>query len=210
MPLFGSNRVCITWVRVDELSAPLLVISQAAVSVNDAPAPVNCWDRVFSLTVRFCAPLPPFPKAIGGCCCSPRVTWRPPESSVVVSQMLTLSPAACAGDAAPVRREATRARKAEVTSSRAGRRPARRSFLDIGGLGSRCRGRRSRMPVGGRRGTRWRPPAVVAPPAAEAERGSRADLTPPRRPPAHPPEVRRGEEGHVAGVRAGGPVRARR
>ena len=43
MPVVGLNRLFITVLRVDALSAPLLFISQAAVSVKDAPAPVNCW-----------------------------------------------------------------------------------------------------------------------------------------------------------------------
>ena len=76
------------------------------------------------MTVMFCDPLPPFPNAVGVCCSRPRVTWRPPESSVVVSQMSTVSPAACAGSALPVRRAPVRARTAELTSSRAGLRPA--------------------------------------------------------------------------------------
>ena len=67
-------------------------------SVIDAPAPTNCWYLVFSFTVMIWPP-PPLPEAneIGVCCCRPRVTLRPPESLVVVSQILTLSEAAAAG-----------------------------------------------------------------------------------------------------------------
>ena len=63
----------------------------------DAPAPTNCWYLVFSLTVTTWPPLPvPDVKLTGDCCCRPRVTLRPVESLVVVSQMFTVSPAACA------------------------------------------------------------------------------------------------------------------
>ena len=51
MPLFGSNSLVIVAFLVAGDSAPLVSISQAEVSVNDAPAPTNCWYLVFSLTV---------------------------------------------------------------------------------------------------------------------------------------------------------------
>src|SRR6185312_1847068 len=46
---------------------------------------------------------------IGVCCCRPRVTLRPPESFVVVSQMLTDSFAACAGVSAIAKPDVTSA-----------------------------------------------------------------------------------------------------
>src|SRR5690348_1822313 len=98
MPLFGSNRLVMTELRVALDRAPLEFISQAAVSVNDAPAPTNFWYLVFSFTVIVWAPPGLLPaKEIGACCCRPRVTLRPPESFVVVNQMLTVSEAAAAG-----------------------------------------------------------------------------------------------------------------
>jgi hypothetical protein len=36
-----------TWSRVLALTTPLLLSSHAALSVNDAPAPSNCWYVVF-------------------------------------------------------------------------------------------------------------------------------------------------------------------
>ncbi len=43
MPSVGENSLRIVSSRVAALSAPLLLSSQAAVSVKDAPPPVNCW-----------------------------------------------------------------------------------------------------------------------------------------------------------------------
>ena len=43
MPLVGENSAVITELRVLADSAPQEFISHAAVSVNDAPAPMNCW-----------------------------------------------------------------------------------------------------------------------------------------------------------------------
>ena len=65
---------------------------------KDAPAPVNCWYRVRSSTVMTWPLLAcPDANAIGVCCCSPRVTVRPDEPLVVVSQTFTDSLAALAG-----------------------------------------------------------------------------------------------------------------
>ena len=70
----------ITVSRALAVSAPLPLISQAAVSVNAAPAPSNCWYVVFSLTVMVWLPAPlVLAKAIGVCCCRPRVTLRGEE-----------------------------------------------------------------------------------------------------------------------------------
>src|SRR5215469_11449318 len=97
MPLVGENSAVITWLRVVADSAPLEFSSQAAVSVNDAPAPMNCWYVVFSLTVTLWLPAAlVLANEMADCCCRPRVTLRPPESFVVVSQMLTVSAAALA------------------------------------------------------------------------------------------------------------------
>ena len=97
MPAFGSNSFVIVASRVAGLSAPLEFSSHAAVSVNEAPAPANCWYRTFSstVTVSSAAALVPA-NATGACCCSPRMTVRPPGSPVVVSHTLTVSPAAAA------------------------------------------------------------------------------------------------------------------
>src|ERR1700722_7651300 len=100
MPLVGLNRLLITWLRVVADSALLLPSKEAAVSVIEAPAPTNCWYLLFSFTEMVTPPLPlPEVNEIGVCCWSPRVTLRPPESLVVVSQMFTASLAACAGAA---------------------------------------------------------------------------------------------------------------
>src|SRR5689334_2402841 len=64
-------------------------------------------------------------KAIGVCCCRPRVTLRPAESLVVVSQMLTLSLAACAS----VGGSAVNATAAASAPS-----AARGRILDMGGV----------------------------------------------------------------------------
>src|SRR6266536_4143392 len=111
MPLTGSKSLVIVSARVAELSAPLEFISQAAVSVNDAPAPTNCWYRVFSLTVMVWLALALLlANAMGACCCRPLVTLRPPESFVVVSQTLTVSAAA------PANRIGNRTSAAAATS----------------------------------------------------------------------------------------------
>lgn len=105
MPSVGENSFLIVASRVAWLSAPLLFIRFAAVSVNEAPPPVKVWYRVSSSTVMF-VPAQPVPalKATGAWASRPRVTCRPPESSVVVSVMPTLSPAAWAvPDESPVR-----------------------------------------------------------------------------------------------------------
>jgi hypothetical protein len=103
IPLTGSNRSRITWLRVVAEIVLLLLSSHAALSVNDAPPPSKDWYVVFSLTVIVWFAVPPAgPKFTGVCCCRPRVTLRPAESLVVVSQMLTCSPAAWAGRAVPM------------------------------------------------------------------------------------------------------------
>jgi len=85
MPAVGLNSLVMTSLRVPAESAPLPLMSQAAVSVNEAPAPSNCWYVVFSLTVIVWLALPVLPaKFTGVCCCRPRVTVRPPPSLVVV------------------------------------------------------------------------------------------------------------------------------
>src|SRR4051812_14860183 len=95
IPAVGLNSEVITDARVPAESAPLEFINQAAVSVKEAPAPMNCWYRVFSLTVMvWPAAALVAANAIGVCACRPRVTLRPPGSLVVVSQMLTGSAAA--------------------------------------------------------------------------------------------------------------------
>src|SRR6201999_578703 len=100
IPVLGSNSLRMVSSRVVEDSAPEEFISHAAVSVNDAPAPSNCWYVVPSLTLMVAWPDPlPAEKLIGVCCCRPRLTTRPPPSDVVVSQMFTCSPAAWAGAA---------------------------------------------------------------------------------------------------------------
>ena len=66
----------------------------------EAPPPSNCWYVTPSFTVTVWLAVPPAgPKAMAACCCRPRVTLRPPESDVVVSQMFTGSLAAWADGA---------------------------------------------------------------------------------------------------------------
>ncbi len=43
MPSVGENSLRMVSSRVAAVSAPLLFSNQAAVSVNEAPPPVNCW-----------------------------------------------------------------------------------------------------------------------------------------------------------------------
>jgi hypothetical protein len=82
MPAVGLNSLVITSLRVAADSAPLPLMSQAAVSVNE---PSNCWYVVFSSTVIVWLAPPVLPaKLTGVCCCRPRVTVRPPLSLVVV------------------------------------------------------------------------------------------------------------------------------
>lgn len=75
IPSVGENSLRIVASRVLCDRAPLLFISQAAVSVKEAPPPVKVWYRVFSSTVMF-SPLPPLPdwKANGAWAWSPRTT----------------------------------------------------------------------------------------------------------------------------------------
>src|SRR6266700_6828077 len=97
MPLFGSKILLIVAFLVVADSAPLLPSRKADVSVIDAPAPTNCWNLVFSLTVMFWPLLAlPAAKLIGACCCRPRVTLRAAEALVLVSQMFTVAIAALA------------------------------------------------------------------------------------------------------------------
>src|SRR5487761_819315 len=69
-------------------------------------------------------PLLPLPDAnvTGVCCCRPRVTFRPPESLVEVSQMLTVSPAAFAAPACTSPPAATMPTAAVNTTARSRRR----------------------------------------------------------------------------------------
>src|SRR5436190_11540496 len=151
MPLTGSKSFCITALRVSGVSAPLPFISQAAVSVNDAPAPSNCWKVTFSSTVTvWLAPALLPAKLTGACGCSPRVTFRPPPSSVVVSQTLTGSPAANAdGASATPTPPAARTRAAAMTGI------ADRFTRMVGspftrwGLSSATGGRRGAVTAGG-------------------------------------------------------------
>src|SRR5439155_15050612 len=117
----GWKRLRMTVSRVSSLSALLLFISQAAVSVNDATAPTNCWYRLFSSTVTvWLAAGLLSAKEIGVVCFSrPRTTDRPPGSLVVVSQMLTGSAAASA------ERRGTATAAAAITAAASSRRPGR-------------------------------------------------------------------------------------
>src|SRR5687767_2538659 len=98
MPSVGWKSRRITSSRVAALTGPPRS-RYAVVSVIDAPPPSNAWYLTFSLTVTvFDAPGLLAANATGACCCRPRVTVRPPESDVVVSQTFTCSLAAYAGE----------------------------------------------------------------------------------------------------------------
>jgi len=99
--LFGSNSLVIT--------APLRVGARAqrAAAVSGMMAAYRSSmragaDELLNLVFSFdrdadAAAAVPDANVTGACCCRPRVTFRPPESFVEVSQMFTVSPAALAG-----------------------------------------------------------------------------------------------------------------
>src|SRR5512142_1081885 len=164
MPSTGSNSLVMVASRVEADSAPLPCISQAAVSVNDAPAPSNCWYVVFSSTVTVWPAEPPEPNDTGACCWRPRVTLRPWLSLVVVSQTLTVPASALAwcGSRRPVPNPAAATASATTVTM-----PAIRPT----GMG-----------VGGMLGSQARPPGALKEPQADLRLDLRFELRPLRWP----------------------------